>query len=243
MELPSMDLDAKGFDVYEAIYEHGGEAVTTEIKGWTGIEKNAIVHYRLDKLEDEGIIEIGVGEAAGDRTPPKKAELTEKGRELAENGLFDEEEPTIVERMDRCERRMKAVEGEFQDLSDEFRSWRYDEEEDREVEIRDLLDRLEKFERLLEGVPDDALEEALQVADRVDDLDGELTTKAKYVSRNRSFDQDPDGDEYRIGGRDVAVAVENLEREISQITNVLEREGMKPRDGTEFLSKTGGIWG
>lgn len=243
MDVADLDLDAKGFDVYEAIYEHGGEATTTEIKEWTGIEKNAIVHYRMDKLEDQGLIEIGVGEASGNRTPPKLASLTETGQKLADDRLFDEAEPTIIERMDRVERRMKAVEGEFHSLQDEFRQWRYDEEEDREVDIRDILDRLEKFEALTEGVDDDALEEALAVADRVEDIEGTLTTKRKYFDQTRSMDRSGGSGRSMVEGRDVVVALQSLEAETEQLARSLKEAGIEPAESEEYIALNGGIWG
>ena len=58
-----LDLDAKALEVLESIYELGGEASTTEVKEYTGIEQNAIIHYRFDKLEEQGIVEMGTGEA------------------------------------------------------------------------------------------------------------------------------------------------------------------------------------
>ena len=243
MDIADLDLDAKGFDVYEAIYEHGGEATTTEIKEWTGIETNAIVHYRMDKLEDQGLIEIGVGEASGNRTPPKLATLTETGQHLADQRLFDEAEPTIIERMERVERRMRAVEGEFHDLSDEFRQWRYDEEEDREVNIRDILDRLEKFEALSEGVDDDAVADALGVAERVEDIEGALTTKRKYFGQTRSIESSGGSGRSMLEGLDVIVAIQSLETETEQLARALKEAGIEPPEGDdEFHALNGGMW-
>ena len=60
-----LDLDAKGFEVLESIYEQGGEASTTEVKEYTGIEKNAIIHYRFDKLEEQGLLRWEPGKFRG----------------------------------------------------------------------------------------------------------------------------------------------------------------------------------
>lgn len=243
MDIADLDLDAKGFDVYEAIYEHGGEATTTEIKQWTGIETNAIIHYRMDKLEEQDLIEIGVGESEGKRTPPKLAKLTETGQHLADQRLFDEAEPTIIERMDRVERRMRAVEGEFHELSDEFRQWRYDEEEDREVDIKDILDRLEKFEALTEGVDDEALEEALGVAERVEDIEGALTTKRKYFGQTRSLDGSGGSGRTMVESIDLIAAIQSLETETKQIAQALEEAGIEPPgEDDEFHALNGGMW-
>jgi len=139
------DLDAKAFEVLEAIYESGGEANTSEIKEYTGIEKNAIIHYRYDRLEEAGLVTTRTGETEGSRVPPKVAELTEEGRERIASGLFDTEDLTIVERMDRLERQFRAVVDEYRDVEQEFRNWRYDEETDEEVDLGDLRDEMESL--------------------------------------------------------------------------------------------------
>jgi len=229
MNLSELDLDAKGFDVYEAIYEHGGEATTTDIKQYTGIEKNAIVHYRLDKLEDQGVIEIGVGEASGGRTPPKLAILTDIGKKLGDERLFDEAEPTILERTDRVERRMKAVEAEFHALSDEFRKWRYDDENDREVDITDVLEKLTKFEEMTEGVDDDALEDALAVTERVEDVEAALTVRGKHYGYIRSLPGSGSKGTRMVEGADVVGALNQLEGEINMIVEALTENDIEVR--------------
>jgi hypothetical protein len=187
-----LDLDAKGFDVLEAIYELGGEATTSEVKEYTGIEKNAIIHYRFDKLEEQGIVEMGTGEAQGNRLPPKVAKLTETGGERIADGLFSDEQPTVVERMDRLERQFENVVKELQDVKDEFRKWRYDEDRDQEVEITELLERVERVDSSLAGIDPTMLEDALAVEKRMERIEERFRIKGKWansfdhVSRERS---------------------------------------------------------
>ena len=239
------DLDAKGLDVYEAIYEQGGEAETPDIKQYTGIEKNAIIHYRLDKMEEQGLVEIGTGEASGNRVPPRKATLTDKGRKLAEGGLWSDEEPTILDRLDRAERRMKVVEGAFQDLEDEFRRWKYDPEADEEVDLSDLLDRLDKFQAMTEGIDDDAMREAMDVVTEVEDLKTRIAVPRKHLGRMRSANR-PGGNGSRIlDGYDVVNIVLGLEAEIYDVAAALREEGIGPAEDAgheEFLALSGGLW-
>jgi DNA-binding MarR family transcriptional regulator len=146
------NLDAKGLEVLEAIYETGGEANTSEIKEYTGIEKNAIIHYRYDRLEDAGLITTRTGEATGARVPPKVAVLTDEGKEQIAAGLFDSEDSTIVERMDRLERQFGAVVDQFRNVEQEVRQFRYDGETDEEVTAVELIDRIEELSELSEEI-------------------------------------------------------------------------------------------
>ena len=75
------DLDAKALEVLEAVYESGGEANTSEIKEYTGIQKNGIVHYRYEKLEEAGLIERKSGEAEGTKFATTVVSLTEEGEQ------------------------------------------------------------------------------------------------------------------------------------------------------------------
>ena len=177
-----LDLDAKGFDVLEAIYELGGEATTSEVKEYTGIEKNAIIHYRFDKLEEQGLVEMGVGEATGNRLPPKVAQLTENGGERIAAGLFSDEQPTIVDRMDRLERKFDRVLDELNTVKDEFRKWKYDEERDEEVDITELVEKINRVDGSLAGIDASVLEEALAVESRMDRMEERFRIKGKWAN-------------------------------------------------------------
>jgi len=146
------DLDAKALEVLEAIYESGGEADTSEIKEYTGIQKNGIIHYRYEKLEDAGLIETRTGEPDGSKVPPTVAELTEAAQEKIDGGLFGEEEATIVERMDRIERQDRATHDALRDVQNDFEMWRFDPETDEEIDAAALRDRLDEVEELGEDL-------------------------------------------------------------------------------------------
>jgi chromosome segregation ATPase len=177
------DLDAKAFEVLEAIYESGGEANTSEIKEYTGIQKNAIIHYRYDRLEEAGLITTRTGESDSSRVPPKVAELTEEAGERIADGLFDEQDKTIVDRMDQMERQFRSVVDEFRDLEQEFRDWRYDEENDEELSAADLAIRMDELADMAETIEEahDRLNTADDLDDRVTDLERKVTSYRQRV--------------------------------------------------------------
>jgi DNA-binding PadR family transcriptional regulator len=188
------DLDAKALEVLESIYELGGEASTSGVKEYTGIEKNAIIHYRFDKLEEQGVVEMGTGEAPGNRLPPKVATLTEAGGERIADGLFSDEKPTVVERVDRLERQLENVVKELQ-----------------EVEITELLERVERVDSSLAGIDPSMLEDALAVEKRMERIEERFRIKGKWAN---SFDHVSresvlDGStwrQYDVDGYDVMMA-------------------------------------
>jgi len=211
MATTDLDLDAKGFDVLEAVYELGGEATTSDVKEYTGIEKNAIVHYRFDKLEEQGLVEMGVGEADGNRLPPKKAILTDDAGERIAAGLFSDEQPTIVERMDRLERKFDTVVEELRDVKDEFRKWKYNEETDEEIEITELVDRVESVDDSLAGIDRDELTDAIAVNDRMDEFEERFRIKGKWANHFNHVDKPSlkEGGSYQpydVDGYDVMMA-------------------------------------
>lgn len=232
MATGELDLDAKGFDVLEAIYEQEGEATTSDVKEYTGIEKNAIIHYRFDKLEEQGLVTISIAEdrAEGNRMPPKMAVLTEEAGQRIADGLFSDEEPTIVERMDRLERRFSAVVEEMHSLSDEFRRWRYDEEQDREVDITDLMEKAEKMERVLGDVEDDDLDGILDLERRVDRLENEsepdpfkdgLPVRGKWLVYSDAL---PDGGSgiHQLTGLDIIEALRHFDNDLQRLSKAVE---------------------
>jgi chromosome segregation ATPase len=173
------DLDAKALEVLEAVYECGGEADTSEIKEYTGIQKNGIIHYRYEKLEEAGLIETRTGEMEGTKMPATVAEVTEEAREQIEGGLFAEEEGTVVERMDRLERQQEHVLEEVKGMQREFKNWRFDPETDEEIMAWELADRIEELDDLAEDIEDaEALVERLdEMEDTVDWADRSIQSQ------------------------------------------------------------------
>lgn len=184
------ELDRKSELVFEAIYELGGEADTSEIKDYTGIDSNGVVSYRYDKLEDAGLIETRKVDT-GETLPITIAELTEKGEDnvgaVVENG-----EPTLAERMadlrevvtethskvERFEGRLDHVEGRFEsaeEVEGVVRGAReavasVDQLTERVDALADRVERVEERQRNASFLLDD-LVRALERSGRVDIVD------------------------------------------------------------------------
>lgn len=166
------DLDAKALEVLEAIYETGGEADTSEIKEYTGIEKNGIIHYRYEKLEEADLIDRRTGDPDGSKVPPTVVSLTDEAREQIEGGLFGEEEATIVERMDRLERQYRRTHEALRDVQDDFQMWRFDPDADEEIHAFELKEHLEEVLEMGEDLREqvEAFESFESEQFRTDDL-------------------------------------------------------------------------
>jgi len=233
------NLDAKGMDVLEAVHEAGGRASTGEVKELTGIEKNAVILYRFDKMEELGLVETETGESTGKRLPPRVAVLTKKAKELIEGGLFADEEPTVVERMDRLERQFKQVTEEVHELQTEFRQFRYDPESDEEVNVLELIEQVGELQDMLEELDPGKVREAMGVKREVARTEDRQKTRAKYVNRSRVFDSvgKSGNTEVPVGVSDVFVAIERLEDEVAELAGALSEEGIEPVNRDEFMAQ------
>jgi len=142
------DLDRKAKLVLEAVYELGGEADTSEVKDYTGIDSNGVVHYRYDKLEDVGLVETRTVDR-GDTLDVTVAALTDRGHDRVGDILDNGDGPTVVEQVEELravvrelrddvrhfEGRVDAVEGEYEAAD----SW-----EERFQEIEGEMGRIEE---------------------------------------------------------------------------------------------------
>jgi DNA-binding PadR family transcriptional regulator len=153
---PAADgLDRKAKLVLEAIYNLGGEANTSEIKEYTGIEKNGIVRYRYDKLEERGLIETRTVDEGG-TLPITVARLTEKGEEDV-GQIIDNGEPTLIERVDE----LRETVIDLRDTVETF-DGRVDEIESDERDVvgakhaaEEAIDRVEDVETRVREVESD----------------------------------------------------------------------------------------
>jgi len=147
------DLDRKSKMVLEAVYELGGEADTSEVKDYTGIESNGVVLYRYDKLEEVELIDTYVADR-GDTLDVTIATLTDKGRRRVGQILEDNDGPTVVEqvqelrtivselnrRVQRFEGRIEAVESSVEGVDEVVETHR--ELDGRMAEVEDTLDTI-----------------------------------------------------------------------------------------------------
>lgn len=246
------DLDAKALEVLEAVYESGGEANTSEIKEYTGIQKNGIVHYRYEKLEEAGLIERKSGEAEGTKFATTVVSLTEEGEQEIRGGLLGDEGATMVERMDRLERQYRAAQDALRDVKREFEMWKYDEEADEEIDAAELRDRVEAAQEGRERIEErlrefeefeseqydaDSLTESVSVMEsRVQGIDteiGEVSGEVERLALLLALEPEQVRDDWE---RDAVTFVEEEENRIDRAEESAEKawaEAQEARDVAE----------
>jgi len=138
------DLDRKAKLVLEAVYELGGEADTSEVKDYTGIDSNGVVHYRYDKLEDVGLVETRTVDR-GDVLDVTVATLTDRGHERVGDILDNGEGPTVVEQLAALESIVKDLHSDVQRFEG-----RLDAVEDRLDEVNSRFESAEEVDAVLE---------------------------------------------------------------------------------------------
>lgn len=167
-------LDRQAKLVLEALYQHGGEAETGEIKSYTGIEKRGTIHYRLDHpkndntLEALGLVETRKIDAEGGSQGVKVSTLTDRGHEVVARVLDDESGPTLDEQVRSLKSDVDDLREEvahFDGRVDHVEARIGDVEETTEAQVEEVLDRLGDREALAEAV-----DRAEEVASRFDDV-------------------------------------------------------------------------
>jgi DNA-binding PadR family transcriptional regulator len=156
------DLDRKAKLVLEAVYELGGEADTSEILDYTGIDSNGVVHYRYDKLEEAELVETRTVDRGG-TLDVTVATLTDRGHDRVGHILEDGEGLTVVERVE-------ALREVVMDLHDDVRQFegRLDAVEDRLDEVNSRFESVEEVDALREDVEDTLAELEVEVGERKD---------------------------------------------------------------------------
>lgn len=116
-----VELDLLGVKILEALEEHGGEATSTDLRNYLGVEKRAKFNYRVrEYLAPEGLIEATQPDPEPGNIPPQELRLTERGEqylsEVDSEGLVPE---GIVERLDRLEEQVDGLRSENKKLREE----------------------------------------------------------------------------------------------------------------------------
>lgn len=159
-------------------WEQGGGAKTTDIRKKTGMDRSK-VNYRFKVLEEEGYIEITKAEKGhGDRTPPRVAKLTEKGKEFVEEYVAEEEEQTDVaedeivvkkETIEQMKDRIQKLENRERVIDSNSFSPDFDVDEFYE-DVRDVMDMIEDFEGS-QAVSEEDIPEIDEMKERVSELE------------------------------------------------------------------------
>jgi DNA-binding MarR family transcriptional regulator len=234
------DLDSKAMEVLEAVYENGGEADTSEIKQYTGIEKNGVVHYRYDKLEEAGLIETRAGDPDGAKVPPTVVTLTEEAEAKVADGLFAEQEQTMVERMDRVERQYRQTCEALRELQRDFDQWRFDPESEEEIGAEELLerfDRLHDLHREVMAARKDWGVSLVEQVDRMKDVQDEQVDRVDGLRRQADALADEVSeipDQSRL--TDLDERLEGLESQAAEAEEKAEQAAERAEEVREELS-------
>jgi DNA-binding PadR family transcriptional regulator len=115
------ELDPFEVDILRALAEHDGEATSTEIRNYLGVDGTTKLNYRVrEKLEPAGYIDTHQPAREDGRIPPKIISLSETGREVLE--VLDDPTETrreIADRVGRLEEQIHGLREENQELREQ----------------------------------------------------------------------------------------------------------------------------
>jgi chromosome segregation ATPase len=137
-----VDLEDRDMRVLELVDEYPRPTVSTLREAIHWASKNQHIHYRLNKLEDRGLVETWKDEKTDGAGPlaPKRADVTGAGEELLEE-LDDPERPESVEaRLDEMERQIKPLQETYGKMK---------------KRVADLEREVESHDEDLDGVAED----------------------------------------------------------------------------------------
>lgn len=180
----NIQLTEPAEEVLQSLFDRGGEATTSEIKQDTGLTTSKI-RYRLtrskDALQDEyglvSVSQVSPAEYSGTGHPPKRVELTRKGRKAISEGWVSPER--------------------FQDnISDEVSISReqFEEFNERVKRLEQRVNASLKGDSVDEGDVRELQEEVAGLKDSVSSLEGELaelreSAGASEELREKVFDE------------------------------------------------------
>lgn len=145
------DLADRDLRVLELVEKYPQPIVTTMREAFYWADKNQHVHYRLDKLEERGLVETwkdGETETRG-HLKPRRATTTEAGEALLNDVEHDEDGKSVEERLERIEKRLER----FEETYGKMKRRVVEAEEkldDHDEEMRDVREELARLTRLME---------------------------------------------------------------------------------------------
>jgi chromosome segregation ATPase len=156
MRVTELDLAREDVDVLREVRnQDDGRGVTTgeirQMLGWA--EENHHVNYRLEKLEERGLVgtEKDPERGPNNQLPPKVAYVTEEGEQLVEEVEYQPEDKALVERVERIENQM----GTMRDTYGEVKQRIVEIEERLDEYDEDLDDLAEELRNLRRSLPDE----------------------------------------------------------------------------------------
>jgi DNA-binding PadR family transcriptional regulator len=170
------ELDTKSKRIMEAIYQLGGEAKAPEVKEYTGIEKDGVLHYRLnEKLEPNGYIEARKVDTDSGRYPVKLVELTEKGVEAVGVILEDGNDAPLADQVAHLSEEVKK-------LHDKVQLY-----EGKTEAVLQKIDTIPEFSNRIEKI-EEQVDEFHRIAERTEEIQREtLDFKSELTSRREAI--------------------------------------------------------
>ena len=166
--MADVDLKEREVEVMELLESYGRPTVTTLREAIWWADKNQHVHYRLDRLEEKDLVETWKDDDDGDFSgplPPRRARLSDSGREVLEVVDEDEGRPDgVEERLKRMEKqvgRMRSTYGEVKERIVELE----DEVESVDGDVEDVADDVQNLRRAVEQLPMFSSENEFEFAD------------------------------------------------------------------------------
>lgn len=151
-----VSLDWKAQEVLEAIVENGGEASTSEVKSYTGLERNEVIKYRFGKLSEAGLVETHQPASNNGRPSAKVARLTDDAEELLDgDGGVDlgvdvgDDDLTIDERMTRLEKQFNPIRDSYGEVKKRIADLEKTVEE-YDGELDDIVEEIENVKRAMD---------------------------------------------------------------------------------------------
>lgn len=144
------DLPDRAVEVLITIDDYPRPTTTTIRESHHWADKNQHIHYRLNQLEEKGLIETWNDDGSGGRgaLAPRRTALTDDGENLLEHINEGAKPDTIEERVDKLEKKMinmqKAygkVKGRIKDLEEEV--------EEHDEDLDDVAEEIENVKRFL----------------------------------------------------------------------------------------------
>lgn len=164
------DLDGECRDILRAIFEADGQATTPFIQKQAAVGRQQ-THYRLDKLEERGLVSTYTAKPEGGGQAVTHATLSDEGREAIEAGLLEDITDANAS-LKQLRQEIEELRGEVEQKADRGDlGWELDalsndlRDLQREVKVVDSREDL-----------DDLQESVAAIGDRVDRLANNLAT-------------------------------------------------------------------
>ena len=109
MEQSDIDLGILSKEILSALENHGGEATSSEIREFLGVDNRSKINYRLrEELEPRGLIDSHQPESGPGPIPPKELTLTDDGKRVLEEIEAEHQiNRDIAERVEQLERQIE----------------------------------------------------------------------------------------------------------------------------------------